>query len=107
MLSQRIVRHLVDNETAVNDMIKDFEKGGKRLIDLYKKERQKDIDSKRMEIEQSRRQIADMFTSAQLELEKLSEAVARRPSVGDLQKEYQAKQQSLRSCVDEARAACK
>ena len=65
---QRLVRHLVDKETAIRDVVQDYSFGGNNLIDAYERERQGTLESNKSQLDHTRRQLSVTLEKTQAEI---------------------------------------
>lgn len=100
-----MIRHLIDKETAIKDMVTDFASNGNRLIENYKKGRQEYIDSLRANSETRHQNLVKMFEKAQADRARTSKAVVKW-QVGDMKAQWQTRQEALMGSVAAALAAC-
>lgn len=104
-ISQRLVGHLIDRETAITDMVADFGRGGSKLVDGYEKERQNDMESRTAILEHLRHDLAGIYEKAQTDSTKTSKAAARIRA-NDIKAQWDVQQQALDAALGAALAAC-
>jgi len=105
---QRLVRHLVEKETATKDIVDDYGRRGNLLLQGYDDGRRQGLESDRAGLELSRRKLAIMYTQTQANLRKTSKEMSKRSTrvLGARVAQWHHQQQGLESAIDRAIAAC-
>lgn len=104
-ISHHLIRHLIDKETAIHDIVTDFANHGKNLIGGYERGLQEHIDARKADHDLRRQNLAKVFTKAQADRERTSKAVAIR-SVGKIKARWEERQKALKTEMAAALAAC-
>ena len=99
------MKHLVDEETVIKDILRDYTKGGNNLINGYKKGRQEILESNNANLDQLRHQLRTAFGKAQAGLAKTSKEMRRRRT-SDLERQWAIEQQRLLGTVKTAVTGC-
>lgn len=99
------MKHLVDEETVIKDILKDYTTGGSHLINEYKKSRQEILESNNANLDQLRHQLKTAFGKAQAGLAKTSKEM-RKKRTSDLERQWAIEQQGLLGTVKAAVAGC-
>lgn len=100
-----MVRHLIDKETAIKDMVTDFASHGKNLIDFYENGLQEYTNSHRVNNDLRYENLANVFKKAQADRATTSKAVVKR-RVQDMKAQWETQQEALKETVAAALAAC-
>ena len=102
---QRLVRHLVDKETAIRDMVQDYVFGGNNLIDAYERERQGALESKRAQLDHTRRQLSVTFEKIQGEITETANEFGRARK-DDFERQWIVEQQKILDTTKLALSRC-
>lgn len=94
-----MIRHLVDKETAIKDMVTDFSNQGNRLVEGYEKALEEQIDSYRAHNDRRQLELVEVFEKAEADRATTSKAVTKR-SVRSLQAQRETQQKALMSKND-------
>ena len=105
-ISDHLVRHLIDQETAVGDIIENYRRGGTRLIEDMERTHQKEYQQFEAEMKDARSDMVRMYTESEKKLAQSLEAVTRSP-VAMMEKQWRAKQDDIQSKLDAAFRACR
>ena len=100
-----MVRHLIDKETAIKDMVSDYSSSGNRLIEGYEKGRQDHIDSRRANSDRRHQKLVEVFEEAQADRERISNRVVPWHIRG-MKAQWEAQQEVLKGSMAAALAAC-
>lgn len=101
---QRLVKHLVSKETAIQDIVKDYSIEGNRLVSAYQDSRQETLKANRESSDQLRHQLRTSFAKLQAGMTKTSKEL-RRQRISDMEKQW-IEQQRLMAAVKAAIDAC-
>ncbi|KAK4690986.1 hypothetical protein P7C71_g5922, partial [Lecanoromycetidae sp. Uapishka_2] len=99
------VRHLIDEEIALKDMVKDYATGGNNLISGYEKERQKCVDTEKAKVDHLRQDLISKFEKARVDQGKIRKAMKKR-SLNDIEAEWNVQQEKLMAAARVALADC-
>ena len=103
-LEQRLVRDLIDKETAVRDMIDDYKRGGNFLINRFKEDRQKEYEIYRAEKATAKATLMKEFKS--IEEMCTMRASECKKSVTNLRRDWEAEQSEMNASIDAMLALC-
>ena len=95
----------MDEETAINDIVKDYKNGGNNLINIYEKNRAEVITANNAKLDNLRHQLAASFDKVQVGLAKISKEMRRR-HVTDFERQWQSEQQGLMMNLKAVLAGC-
>jgi hypothetical protein len=98
------VARLADKETAINDLVSDYKRGGTRLIHEFQKARQQDIDVFQSSTDELKRKVGTLIKKEAARL-KFSMDQIKRMQVADLEKEWEEQQRTMWAKMDIALAA--
>jgi len=96
---------LIDEETAIEDIVKDYTTGGSNLIRGYEKERQKGADTNGAKVEHLRHNLIAAFKKAQGNQAQISKEMNKRRTK-DLEAQWNAQQEGLMAAAKAALADC-
>ncbi len=102
---QRLVRHLVDKETAMRDMVKDYSFGGNNLIDAYERERQTAVESNKAQLDRVRRQLSVSLEKIQGEIMETANEFERTRK-NDFERQWIVEQQKMMEIAKQALSHC-
>lgn len=105
-ISDHLVRHLIDQETAVGDIIENYRRGGTRLIEDMERTHQKEYQQFEAEMKDARSDLVKMYTETEKKLAQSVEAVKKSP-VAKMEKQWRAEQDDIQSKLDAAFLACR
>jgi hypothetical protein len=88
------VAQLINKENAINDLVTNYKRGGTRLIHVFHKARQQDIDVFQSHIHAMERKIAALINREAAEL-KSSIDQMKRNQLADLQMKWEDQQQAM------------
>ena len=100
-----MVRHLVDRETAIKDMVTDFANHGNRLVDSYEKAIQERLGSHEAHNDRKRQDLTKIYEKAQAAVTTTSKAVTK-PDVQKMHAQWKSHQVGLMSKMNAALEAC-
>lgn len=100
-----MIRHLVDKETAVGDIVTDFASRGNSLVESYEKGLQDEFDSHRANNDRRHANMVKTFEKAQAGRAATSKAVVKS-HVQDMKAQWEIRQQALMGKMAAAMAAC-
>ena len=100
-----MIRHLVDKETAIMDMVNDFAVRGNSLVESYEKGLQEHIDSHEAHLDRRHQNLVKTFEKAQIDRAKTSKSVGKRHVEG-MKAQWEAHQKALTGKMATAMAAC-
>ena len=103
-MAQRLIRHLVDKETAVLDMVTDYRIQGTALVNGYEKALQERVNSARANHEQERQRLAKVFEEVEADRAMTSKTMGKG-RVRDMQVHWEAKQEALKAKIAAAMEA--
>ena len=104
-MNQRLIRHLIDKETAIEDMVRDFASHGNGLVNRYEKALRERIDSHEAYNDRKRQNLAKIFEKAKADVATTSKSVSKR-HVQNMQAQWKAHQEALMGKVTAALEAC-
>ncbi|KAK5148995.1 hypothetical protein LTR04_000214 [Oleoguttula sp. CCFEE 6159] len=76
-ISHRLVRHLIDEETAVADIATDYERDGTQLIENMQRAHRQEYDAWTAEFESRKKSLAGEFAAPEMRLRRGREDIAR------------------------------
>lgn len=100
-----MIRHLIDKETAIMDMVNDFAIRGNSLVESYEKGLQEHIDSHEANLDRRHQNLVKMFEKAQANRAKTSKSVGKRHVEG-MKEQWEAHQKALSEKMAAAMTAC-
>lgn len=77
MSLQHLVRHLIDKETAVQDLVSDYVATADRLVHTYKEERQQQLEADKAHLNGDRTFLEGECTKAQEKVKRLVKGLKR------------------------------
>lgn len=102
------MRHLVSKETAAEDIVDDFRKGGNLLLEAYEKGHRQLVENRKANLELSRRKLAAMYTQTQANVLKVAKDMStnsRRGLEASLAQRHH-QQNGIGLAIEKAIAAC-
>lgn len=102
---QRLVRHLVDKETAIRDTVKDYLFGGNNLIDAYERERRGALESKKAQLDRVRRQLSVTLKQTQGEITETANEFGRARK-DDFERQWTVERQKMMDTAKLALSRC-
>ena len=100
-----MIRHLVNKETAIKDMVTDFAKHGNSLVDGYEKAVKERLGSHIEYNDRKRQDLIKIFEKAQADVARTSKAVTK-PDVQKMHAEWKSHQEALMRQMNAALEAC-
>lgn len=100
------MRHLIDQETAVEDIIEDYRRGGTRLIEDMETTHQKEYQQFQAEVKNVGSDLVKLYEETEKKLVK-NLAVVNKSPVAKLEKQWRAEQEEIKSKLDAALLACR
>jgi hypothetical protein len=101
---QRLIKHLVSKETAIKDIVKDYNTEGNNLVSAYEKSRQETFKANKESSDQLRHELRTSLAKLQAGLTNTSKEM-RRQRISDMEKQWM-EQQRLMAAVKAAIDAC-
>ncbi len=95
------MRHLVDQETAIQDIVQEYLQGGTTLIEALEKHWANDISRSQQELDKVKSLLAREFEEA-IDWIVQERKEARESSIASVAKEHKAQQQILDQMMKEA-----
>ena len=102
---QRLVRHLVDKETAIRDTAKDYLFGGNNLIDAYERERRGALESNKAQLDRVRRQLSVTLKQTQGEITETANEFGRARK-DDFERQWTVERQKMMDTAKLALSRC-
>lgn len=100
------MRHLIDQETAVGDVIESYRRAGTRLIEDMEQTHQKEYQQFQAKVNDLSSELVSMYTETERKLVQDLAGVRKSP-VAKLEKQWKAKQEATKSKLDAALLACR
>lgn len=100
-----MIRHLIDKETAIKDMVTDFASHGNRLIDAYEKGLEEYLDSLKANNDRTCHNLMKVFENAQRDRAVTSKAVLKQ-QVQNMKAQRERQQEAVMGRMAAALAAC-
>ena len=97
---------MIDKETAVKDLVTDFEKHGKNLVESYGKGLQDELDSLEAKIDRKRQDLEKIYEEADADRARISKDFFEQPPVKEMKAQWEKQQEALMGSVAGALAAC-
>lgn len=100
-----MIRHLIDKETAIEDVVTDFANHGNRLVDSYEKAIREQSDLHQANNDRRHQKLVKVLEKARADVAMTSKAVAKR-NVHNMQAQRQRQQEALMRKMAVALEAC-
>ncbi|KAL9117743.1 MAG: hypothetical protein Q9187_005717 [Circinaria calcarea] len=104
-VSNRLVQHLIAKEEAIDDVVKGYERDGKRLIDNLAQAHKDDYEGYLVHTRKVGEKLVSSFKDVQIGLNEARKEI-KSNRIQDLAKMLRTEQQSLQSRLEEAILAC-
>lgn len=95
--------HLANKETAINDLVSDYKRGGTRLIHEFQKSRQQDIDVFQSSTNELKQKVGTLIKKETARLKSSMDQI-KRMQVAGLEKEWEDQQRTMWAKMDAALA---
>lgn len=105
MIVQRLVQHLIAKEEAIGDVVKGYERDGKRLINNLAQGHKDEYERYLVHTRKAGEKLVSSFKDVQKGLTEARKEIKNNP-IQDLAKRMRTEQQSLQSRLEEAILAC-
>ena len=100
-----MIRHLVDKETAINDMVTDFANHGNSLVDSYEEAIQEQLGSHKAYNDRKQQELITILEKARADVVTTSKAVTKS-QVQNTHAQWKSHQETLMRKVNAALEAC-
>lgn len=101
-----MVRHLIDKETAVKDLVTYFGKHGNNLVESYEKGLQDYFNSLEAKIDRRRQDMEKIYEEADAYRARISKKFFEQPPIEEMKAQWEKQQEVLMGSVAAALAAC-
>ena len=100
------MRHLIDQETAIADIIEEYRRGGTRLIEELEKTHQEEYRQCQAGMQALSSELINTYTETERKLVKRLAAVKKSP-VAKLEEKWRAEQEVINGKLEAALLACR
>ena len=100
-----MIRHLVDKETAIKDMVTDFAKHGNSLVDSYEKAIQERLSAHKAYNDRKCQDLIKIFERAQADAARTSKEFTKH-NVQNMHAQWKSHQEALTRQMNAALEAC-
>ena len=102
---QAFISHLNDEETVIEDVVKEYQRGGTRIIEEMEKTHQGDYQEFQIAIDGLKTELGKTYRGTIAEIER-NARLARKNPVGKSEKEWRVERDNLMGSIDAAIMVC-